>query len=206
MTDLWRKKNQNSWTKNETHPVQVADRKQNLAAVVAIGADNLVKMLSKAVTSTHNRAPHLGSLAAAASIGASIIFHRKKDRDDETILVDKKPPPAVNDMWLRLCSIDSTVLSDAKFNIPRNRHKYCSCESPFSYLSRRETLRWLDKTTSNATLESRYKVRRCHTYYLFFLRVLPIFLTCFPVIDVITTFVRSTGSIRWEREVTEVSS
>ncbi len=121
-------------------------------------------MLSVVVKNTRTQTSLLAPLAAAASVGAAITSHRNVDHDDDTserILADK-PPPAVNDRWLRLRIINSTVLPGARCNIQTNKYGCCSCESPFLHLSRRETLRWLDKTSSNATLESRYKVRRCH--------------------------------------------
>lgn len=118
-----------------------------------------INMLSIAVTGTRNRASHLAPLAAA--VGAAIISHRNEDLDGDTttnVLIDNPP---LNDWQLKLLKID---LSDAKCNIPRTNHKHCSCKSPFAYLSLRETLRWLDKTSSNATLESRYKVRLCYIF------------------------------------------
>ena len=123
-----------------------------------------MNMLSVVVKNTRTQTSLLAPLAAAASVGAAITSHRNVDHDDDTserILADK-PPPAVNDRWLRLRIINSTVLPGARCNIQTNKYGCCSCESPFLHLSRRETLRWLDKTSSNATLESRYKVRRCH--------------------------------------------
>ena len=119
-----------------------------------------MNMLSFVVKNARTHTSLLAPLVAAASVGAAITLHRKIDHDDgtsERILVEK-PPHAVNNRWLRLRKIDSTVLSGARFNIQTNKYEYCSCESPFLYLSRRETLRWLDKTSSDATLESRYKV------------------------------------------------
>jgi hypothetical protein len=127
-------------------------------------ADAPVNMLSVVVKHTRTQNSLLAPLAAAASVGAAITSNRNVDHDDDTSerILAEKPPPAVNDRWLRLRIINSTVLPGARFNIQTNKYECCSCESPFLYLSRRETLRWLDKTSSNATLESRYKVRRCH--------------------------------------------
>jgi len=58
------------------------------------------------------------------------------------------------------------IISHASFFPPVSITKYCSCESiipTYTRQSRQQTMRWLNKTSSKVTLESRYKVSRCAT-------------------------------------------
>lgn len=131
-----------------------------------------------------NRTPLLASSAAAAASIAFVAFGSRRkeenavnttsgrDRAENGLLNRKDDAPL---FFIRPFGASFVphnfnnnvgILSDAMFPPPSS--KYCSCESTIQSVPtrgprRHQTMVWLDKTSSKATLESRYKINWKHT-------------------------------------------
>lgn len=136
------------------HSGQVVCCIHNRNAAFLISHQSLtINMLSTSKCIVRNHAHLLASSAAAASIAIAIISQRRKEENERIVRKDLVERVYGSGGLLGLRSVDTFL--------PSNTSKYCSCESLIPTYGRRQTLRWLDKSSSKETLESRYKVRCC---------------------------------------------
>mmetsp|Transcript_17481 Transcript_17481/g.37780 ORF Transcript_17481/g.37780 Transcript_17481/m.37780 type:complete len:799 (-) Transcript_17481:259-2655(-) len=120
-----------------------------------------MNMLSAARSKAGCRTPLLASLAVA-SVVTAFTCRRKEECETDKVSDGENAAPSCRyfDEWLDLHhteALSAESITLPPLSILRNS-RYCSCESKIPFYNRQRTQRLFDRTSSNATLESRYKV------------------------------------------------
>jgi len=120
-------------------------------------------MLSRATANSH-RVPVLASSTVIASVAAAFVSRRKDECENIIEASEAHCKIAVPSAHRTFDAhrFATALISPEKSSLypPSllNNSKYCSCESATPFYSRQQTLRLFDRTSSTATVESKYKV------------------------------------------------
>lgn len=102
-----------------------------------------------------NHLPVSAALAASAASAAALFLASEAGDNDKYVADDTLLPQRRSDNGIRMAE----GIICPSYSMLWNYQQHCSCEGLVSY-NRQQTMRWLDNTSTKASLQSKYKVRK----------------------------------------------